>query len=251
MESVFAKQRLTPAARRALLDHVIERSGRRTPAGPPVIVFDLDGTLMDNRPRVVAILHELAAEWRDTYPEAAKALAAARVEDVVYEFIANMRKLGVNDPSLHEKGLFFWRERFFQDPHMRFDVEVPGARDFAQACYDAGAVLVYMTGRDLPNMALGTFASLRDLGFPIGVIGTELVVKPAFEIPDTEFKQGIMRDLARIGSVIAAFDNETANCNLFLDAFPECTSVLLDTQHAPNPPPLDARGHVIESFERP
>ena len=67
--------------------------------------------------------------------------------------------------ALHERGLYFWRERFFQDPHMRFDIAVPGAQAFAHACYDAGAVLVYMTGRDLPNMALGTLARLRDLGY--------------------------------------------------------------------------------------
>lgn len=251
MSSVYAAQRLAPTARKALLESIIDAARTRGAEGAPVVVFDLDGTLMDNRPRVVAILHELAEVWRDEYPEAAAACAKATLDDVVYEFIANLKKLGVHEPALHERGLYFWRERFFQDPHMRFDIAVPGAQAFAHACYDAGAVLVYMTGRDLPNMALGTLASLRDLGFPIGVIGTELVVKPAFEIPDTEFKSGILRDLTRLGRVIAAFDNESANVNLFLEAFPECASVLLDTQHAPNPPALDPRGHVIETFEMP
>lgn len=249
MEPVYVAQRLAPPARKALLESILTDARTRSAEGAPVVVFDLDGTLMDNRPRVVAILHELAEVWRDEYPEAAAACAKATAEDVVYELIANLKKLGIHDPALHERGLFFWRERFFQDPHMRFDVAVPGSQAFAHACYAAGAVLVYMTGRDLPNMALGTFASLRDLGFPIGVIGTELVVKPAFEIPDTEFKAGILRDLTRLGRVIAAFDNEAANVNLFLDAFPSCVSVLLDTQHAPNPPALDPRGHVIETFE--
>ena len=37
--------------------------------GPPrVVVFDLDGTLIDNRPRTCAILHEIAAAWRSTEP---------------------------------------------------------------------------------------------------------------------------------------------------------------------------------------
>jgi hypothetical protein len=108
---------------------------------------------------------------------------------------------------------------------------------------------VYLTGRDLPGMALGTFKSLRDLGFPIGTMGAKLVTKPAFDIPDTEFKRGVAGDLGRFGEVIAVFDNEPANCNLLLEAYPACDSVFVDTQHAPEPPELDSRVLVIDSFE--
>jgi hypothetical protein len=247
--SSFAALRLDPPRRRELLRGIVERARVRTPEGPPVVVFDLDGTLMDNRPRVAAILRELSDHWRKDHPSVSEALAGVQAADIVYDLLANLRRLGVTDPSLHEQGLFFWRERFFHDPHIKHDVEVPGAREFVRACYEAGAVVVYLTGRDLPNMVLGTVASLRDLGFPIGVVGTELVVKPAFEIPDTEYKRGVMPDLRRLGRVIAAFDNESANTNLFLEEYPECASVFLDTQHAPNPPPLDPRVSVIESFK--
>lgn len=215
-----------------------------------MVVFDLDGTLMDNRPRVVAILQELAEEWRRKHPEAAALIASARPEHIGYGFQDNLRRLGVVDDALHAFGLEFWKTRFFNDPHMRHDVEVPGARDFACACYDAGATLVYLTGRDLPNMALGSFASLRDLGFPIGVVGTELVVKPAFDIPDHEFKRNVAPALARLGRVIAAFDNEAANCNLFVEFHAASTVVFLDTQYAPNPPKLDTSVRVIDTFER-
>ncbi|AKT36442.1 HAD family hydrolase [Chondromyces crocatus] len=215
-----------------------------------MIVFDLDGTLMDNRPRVVAILHELAEEWRRNHPEAAARVADARAEHIGYGFQENLRRLGVLDEALHAHGFEFWKSRFFQDPHIRHDIEVPGARAFACACYEAGATLVYLTGRDLPNMALGSFASLRDLGFPIGVVGTELVVKPAFEIPDHEFKRNVAPALARLGRVIAAFDNEAANCNLFVEHHAASTVVFLDTQYAPNPPQLEAAVRVIDSFER-
>jgi hypothetical protein len=50
--------------------------------------------------------------------------------------------------------------------------------------------------------------------------------------------------------VVASFDNEPANCNLFLEHHPEAKSVLLDTHHAPNPPVLDVRAAVIDSFLR-
>jgi len=216
---------------------------------PPVVVFDLDGTLMDNRPRVVAILHELAHAWRDRHGEAAERCERVQPDDIVYGFVENLRRLGVEGSALHTEGLAFWKERFFADPHVRHDVEVKGARAYARACHEAGAVIVYLTGRDLPNMALGSFASLRDLGFPIGVIGAELVVKPTFEMPDSDFKRSVAPELRRLGTLIAVFDNEPMNVNLFLDAYPAATGVFLDTQYAPDPPPLDPRALVIQSFE--
>lgn len=249
MSTPYTHQRLASAERSQLLNSIIERAGDRA-GGPSVVVFDLDGTVMDNRPRVVAILRELAEEWRRKHPEAAARIAEAQPEHIVYGFQDNLRRFGVLDEALHSFGFEFWKARFFNDPHIRHDVEVPGARDFVRACHEAGATVVYLTGRDLPNMALGSFASLRDLGFPIGVIGSELVVKPAFEIPDTEFKRGVAPALSRLGRVIAAFDNEAANCNLFVEHHPACASVFLDTQCAPNPPPLDPRVKVIHSFER-
>jgi hypothetical protein len=245
----FHHLRLAPADQTRVLRGIIDRANERTLRGPPVFVFDLDGTLMDNRPRVVAILHELADEWKLAHPEAAEACSRATPEQIGYGFIENLRRLGVSKEELHDVGLNFWKARFFADHHIRHDVEVRGARDFVHACYKAGGIIVYFTGRDLPNMALGSFASLRDLGFPIGVVGTELVTKPAFEIPDTEFKRSVAPEFRRIGEVVAVFDNEPANCNLFLDAHPECTSVLLDTQCAPDPPAPYPNVHVVGSFE--
>jgi hypothetical protein len=245
----FFHQRLSSEARATLLRSILERARKQAETSPAVVVFDLDGTLMDNRPRVVAILHELAEAWKAHRPEAAERCARARPDDIGYGFIENLRRLGVIEPELHEEGLAFWKARFFADPHIKHDVEVRGARQYVRACYKAGAVIVYLTGRDLPNMALGSFASLRDLGFPIGVIGTELVVKPTFEMPDTEFKRSIAPELSRLGTVVAAFDNEPANVNLVLEAHPGATGVFLDTQYAPDPPPLDPRALVIQSFD--
>jgi hypothetical protein len=249
--SKFFHQRLELRAQSRLLRGIVARIARRPVTRTPVVVFDLDGTLMDNRPRFVRILHELGDAWRDRHPAQAERCAAATSEGIVYGFVENLRQLGVDEPALHEEGFAFWKERFFADPHIKHDVEVPGARDYARACHEAGAIVVYLTGRDLPNMALGSFASLRDLGFPIGVIGTELVVKPTFDMPDTAFKQAVMPELARLGEVVAAFDNEPANTNLFLAAYPDCASIFLDTQHAPGPPDLDSRAQVIASFEAP
>jgi len=245
----FFHQRLATEARATLLRSILDRVRKQAETNPPVLVFDLDGTLMDNRPRVVAILHELAHAWRERHPEAAERCGRVQPDDIVYGFVENLRRLGVTDPHLHQEGFDFWKERFFADLHVKHDVEVSGAQKYVRACHKAGAVIVYLTGRDLPNMALGSFASLRDLGFPIGVVGAELVVKPTFEMLDSDFKRSVASELRRLGTVIAVFDNEPLNVNLFLETYPAATGVFLDTQYAPNPPPLDPRALVIQSFD--
>ncbi len=248
MRSSFFSRRLPANDRAAILREVLELAGTRHAEGPPVVVFDLDGTLLDNRPRVVRILHELAETWAEQHPEEATKLRASHTDLVAYGIVHNAQALGVDDATLHDAIFTFWKDRFFRDAYLRHDVEVPGALSFVRACYAAGASIVYLTGRDLPAMALGTFASLRDLGFPIGVVNTSLVLKPDFETPDVEFKRGVAPAFGKIGRVVASFDNEPANANLFLEHHPHAKSIFVDTQHAPDPPPLDPRVVVIDSF---
>jgi hypothetical protein len=242
--------RLSSVEQKALLDQIVERCAANGKSRTPVVVFDLDGTLMDNRPRTAAILRELGAEWRDRHPEVAAALQATKHEDLAYLLTDSLRRLGVQRTELVGEAEVFWRERFFIDAYLKYDVEVAGASAFARACYDAGGILVYFTGRDLPLMGLGSFASLRDLGFPIGVPGTELVLKPDAQMPDEAFKRMQGPALERVGKVVAIFDNEPGNCNVLSQHFPDASSVLLDTQHLPGAPPLDASVRVIADFRR-
>ncbi|MCU0657307.1 MAG: HAD family hydrolase [Polyangiaceae bacterium] len=234
-----SKPTLAPEAQHSFLRGVIERvaSARHDPR-PPVIVFDLDGTLLDNRPRTVAILREVASVWESSRPEASRILASVEVENICYGLADSLAPFGVTDEALVAEAQTHWRDRFFTDPMLRHDRPLAGAVAFAHAVYEAGATLVYLTGRDLPNMSLGSWQSLRDHGFPIGVVGTELVCKPTFEMSDELFKRGQAPLLRRIGQVIASFDNEPGNCNIFLETYPEAASVLLDTQHSTHAPPL-------------
>ncbi len=230
----------TEALKEAL--HFI-RAGERS-----VVVFDLDGTLFDNRPRTLAILNQAADSWAAQHPEAARAVRSLRFTELGYLATEALERVGV-ERALIEQAVQLWRERFFTDSVLCHDVPLAGAVTFAKACYEAGANLAYLTGRDLPNMALGTFGSLRDAGFPIGVAGTELILKPDFETPDLTFKRDIIPEITRLGRVAATFDNEPGNCNAFADMFPEGHHFMMLTQYAPNPPPLKGNVAVIEDFQ--
>jgi hypothetical protein len=233
-----------PSTLKAVIKRCQAEKTRRT----PVVVFDLDGTLMDNRPRTLAIMREFAAHCRPRDPELAQRLEEANPGDLAYLLTDSLERLGAHRTELLAEIQAFWRDRFFADSHLPHDVALPGAVAFTRACYEAGAVVVYMTGRDLPLMGTGTFQSLRDLGFPIGQPGTELVLKPDANMPDEAFKRFAAPDLARVGHVIAAFDNEPANCNVFRAHYPDAHVVYVDTQHMPGAPALDPGVHVVRDF---
>lgn len=240
-----AYRRISSADQHALYSRIVQRSRAVRGEPAPVIVFDLDGTLMDNRPRTTVILQELATELSREAHSAAEVLAAARAEDLAYLLGDSLQRLGVGHPELVTRAEAYWRERFFSDAYLKHDVAIAGSVELARACYEAGATIVYFTGRDLPLMGLGSFQSLRDLGFPIGIVGTELVCKPDARIPDEAFKREEGPKLARIGSVVAAFDNEPGNCNAFVEMCPAAEVVFVDTQHLPGAPELLPSVHVV------
>jgi hypothetical protein len=244
--------RLSPSEQHALLRRIVARAkhdpSRDRGKPTPVVCFDLDGTLLDNRPRTCAILREHAETLTSSDPETAACLLAAKPDEMAYLLTDTLERLGVIESERVARAQAFWRDRFFADDHLRYDVPVHGAVEFAKACYDAGAILIYLTGRDLPLMGIGTWRSLRDVGFPIGVPGTELVLKPDAQMPDEAFKRLEAPKLARVGEIIAAFDNEPANCNTLLAQNPECVSVLVDTQHLPGAPSLDPGVVVLGDF---
>ena len=239
---------LSATAQSELLRSIVEKSRPRAGQARPVVVFDLDGTLFDNRPRTAAILKAYAEKVRHSATDLAEKLFTLHPENVPYLLTDTLARVGITAEHEIEALRDHWVEHFFVDGWLHHDVALPGAVAFAKACWENGASLVYLTGRDLPKMALGSFASLRDTGFPIGVPGTSLVCKPDPAIADERYKREVCPEMGRVGEVIASFDNEPGNCNAFLEHFPAAASVLLATQHAPNPPALAAGCHTILDF---
>lgn len=233
---------------RELFRRILERCERRTDAGPPVLVLDLDGTLMDNRPRTAAILRDLGKEWASRHPEASSTLVECTPERLAYLLSDSLRRMKVVDSGLVAEATEYWRRRFFADEDLRHDTALAGAVSFVRACHARGATVVYLTGRDLPQMGLGTFSSLRTLGFPIGVAGVEIILKPDAQMADEAFKRMVAPTLARVGEVVASFDNEPANCNLFKEAYPGADVVFVDTQHVPGAPALRDDVSIVADF---
>lgn len=198
--------------------------------GMPVVVFDLDATLFDVGPRMWHILREYGDQHADVALKTAlqsydKTNMPYLLKDILGEMnMATEDRL--NNLAPH------WFDRFFTDQYQHYDMPISGAVDFVQDLYKAGAFVVYLTGRDAPGMLVGCSESMRRHGFPVGVVRTSLIMKPDFDIPDPVFKEEACSFIEGLGSVIASFDNEPGNCNIFQERWPQAANIFLDTQRA-------------------
>jgi predicted secreted acid phosphatase len=200
-----------------------------------VVVFDLDSTLLDNRPRQARILREFGAArglsaLYDVRPEHWEGWDIRRA-------MANAG-LGAEEVArFAEEAKVFWRERFFTSEYCAIDDAIGGAVAFVNAVRGAGATVAYCTGRH-EEMRAGTVASFDRLGFPAPAVGVHLIMKPTLEQSDDEFKEIAYAELRRLGRVLAAFDNEPTHINGYRQAFPEAEVVHLATDDSGRPVPL-------------
>ena len=145
-----------------------------------------------------------------------------------------------------------WAKGFFCNDYLGFDVPYAGALDLVRELHARGANIVYLSGRDEPLMGEGTRQSLRDCGFPLDVPRVSVVLKPDARLDDVEWKSTVIEEQFSHGSnVLAAFDNEPANCNCFVHHCPHAWVYLVDTGHTAHAPPADPRVIRIDELIAP
>jgi beta-phosphoglucomutase-like phosphatase (HAD superfamily) len=214
-----------------ILAVALARAGAAGPEG--VAVFDLDSTVLDNRPRQARIVQDFGRaaglpallgarpeHWRGWDLEAALLAAGLRSRELRRHYPAFRR---------------FWAERFFTSAYCALDVPLPGAPDFVRAVAAAGARIAYVTGRPV-WMEDGTRDVLRRFGFPMpDGARAHLLMKPGDGLSDDAWK-GLAREAVDdLGRVVIAFDNEPTHVNAYARAWPSALAIHLDTDHSPRP----------------
>jgi hypothetical protein len=229
-------------AQRRVLDQALARA-----AAGGVAVFDLDSTLLDNRPRQARILREFGAAHG-----IAKLTALRNEHWVDWSIMRAMANAGLDADEVArwgEAAKQFWRERFFTSEYCRDDEPIAGAHDYLAAVAAAGAVIAYCTGRHEP-MRAGTVENFTRLGYPVPGERVQLLMKPVFELSDDDWKTEAYARLKQLGGVVAVFDNEPTHVNGYRAGFPEATVVHLATDDSGRPVAL-AEGVVsIKDFRR-
>ena len=224
-------RRARPRDKLRILAAAIARARAAAPRG--VAVFDLDSTLLDNRPRQARIVQD--------YGRAARlpALLGARPEHWRgWDLEAALAAAGLAPGEAQRHRLpfrRFWAERFFTSAYCRLDVPLPGAPAFVGTIAAVGARVVYVTGRPA-RMEDGTLDVLARFGFPLpDGVRTRLLMKPGDDLGDDAWKELACREVGAIGPVVLAFDNEPAHVNAYARTWPGALAVHLDTDHSPRP----------------
>lgn len=225
---------LDPAASAALLAGVLARA--REAGAEGIVAFDLDSTLLDNRPRQARILREYGAlnglaaladhhadQWQGW--DARVAMAASGLDrDLIDAHLAPFRS--------------FWKDRFFTSEYCVEDRAIAGAAAYVAAVRAAGARVFYVTGR-YEEMRRGTLICFERTRFPVpDGRDTELIMKPAPEEHDDLYKARAHSIVRERGRLVAAFDNEPAHINGYRESFPDAISIHLATDHSMRDIPL-------------
>jgi hypothetical protein len=212
-----------------------------------VVVFDLDSTVLDNKPRQARILREFGVA------HGIAALAAARAAHWHDWSITHaMANAGLDPDEINrwaDAAKQFWRERFFTSEYCRDDEPVAGAHDYLAAVVAAGGFIAYCTGRHEP-MRAGTVDNFARLGYPLPGPRVQLLMKPVFELSDDDWKLEAFARLKQLGSVVAVFDNEPTHVNGYRAGFPDATVVHMATDDSGRPVPIADGVVSIKDFQR-
>jgi hypothetical protein len=218
--------------------------GRRTPQ----IILDLDGTLFDNVPRTKRILRDEAVRIFGEDAPLTRTISAMDERDFEYNPVDTLRKHGVTDEATLERLREAWAGRFFGSDYLLHDAPLSGAVDAAGTWWSRGAELNYLTGRHVPDMFLGTCRSLDQAGFPVGTVRTQLLMKPAFDLPDLDFKIETIPDIRRKGPIALVVDNDPRVLNALAAQIPEAISVMVRTLHPKDAPVLAEGIALVKDF---
>jgi len=207
-------------------DAVLERVAARVAPGR-VVVLDLDSTLLDNRPRQVAILRAWAA--REGIVEL-EGLWPHHLQD--WDLERTIRRAGVpaaRRAELERAAKQAWRREFWTPAAMVHDLPLPGAARFVRRLHAAGAVVAYV-GRRTEHAEVSR-AALERFGFPVGE-RARLVLD---DVPGGGRDEGgraraaTLDAVAALGEVAAAFENEGPKVDALRERWPDATVVHVRT----------------------
>ena len=233
-------------ARRAEQTRILREALEAIRPDRPAAAFDLDSTVLINKPRQARILREFGELRGDSR------LAGCRPEDVAtWDLRETLRHRGLaaaEAEAILSDLRSFWLERFFTSEYCKEDWPVPGARDYLRSVLGARGEILYITGRH-GEMREGTLESFRRAGFPMpDGDGVQLWLKPKLADDDDRWKEICHARLRDLRALACAFDNEPTHVNAYKRTFPDAVVVHLDTDYSRRPVEVDPAVPSIHDF---
>ncbi len=191
-------------------------------------VFDLDSTLFNVSTRTQKILLDFAHLHSK---EDLKSIEVFHTDWGIKEALMRGGYHFDEHIEFHTQLKDFWFEHFFSNKYLQYDVPYPGAIEFVLELANAGAEILYLTGRDVHRLGQGSKDVLLKWGFPCS--DKQLILKPHRSMNDELFKRDWFIDLDRsYFQKVYFFENEPVNINAVLQSCPDVEIIFLDTTHA-------------------
>lgn len=199
-------------------------------------VFDLDSTLFDVSPRLEKILLDFAAAPlnQKRFPEQVALLRNIKTLRTDWGIMGALSRAGLDGhhPEFQEAVKAYWQKSFFSNHYLQFDVPYEGAVEFVNHVSEAGAHVVYLTGRDVERMGGSSGEILEQWGFPLNH-KAELVLKPHRSMDDAQFKTDwFIAAEKKSFEKIYFFENEPVNLQHLATHGPKIEMIFFESTHA-------------------
>lgn len=202
----------------------------------PLAIFDLDSTLYNVSFRTQKIIEEFSvdSEILRRFPHETTQLRSVQVMAKDWGLREPLARAGLNASKEFFRELRrFWEEHFFSSRFLHVDIPYPGAVEYVRGLEQNGVQVIYLTGRDEPNMRVGTLKSLEKWGFPLKNPNTQLIMK-SFKgsMEDETYKSVHIMELKKRFTHVWFFENEPVIIQQVIKSSPEVQVVWIDSTHS-------------------
>lgn len=213
----------------------------------PLVVLDIDSTLVHVHTRNQAILNDFLANRTQHWTDKNRIENLSKVELQSHHWGYEPLKSEFSAVEWSELQRH-WLYNFFGNDFLEHDVPVAGVKTFINELTSLNIEIVYLTGRDEGRMMSGTVESFKKLNFPISE-HARLFLKQDLSQTDEDFKKSVFKQLIHEFQNIWFFDNEPLNLAMCAQNFPTVQNVWVCTTHSGRAevPPLTL---TIKDFEK-
>lgn len=209
-------------------EHVRKQLALRACERGAYALISIDQTILDTRPRSVAILRAATGEFPEIR-EAVNALARGRTPIDPVGAVEDASKLS---PARRACLYAHWRSRFFDDGWLEYDEPYPGVAAFLWGLLDIGLQPIYLSYRDAPTMGRGTRDSFARHGLPVEP-AARFVFKQSPVEPDDHYAEGVVADLGAERPIGLAIERNSSIANLIQRLCPRAIVYLFERPRLP------------------
>jgi phosphoglycolate phosphatase-like HAD superfamily hydrolase len=186
----------------------------------PRVVFDIDDTLADTRARTLKLAKQWDAQNGTHYFDR---LTLAQVAHSGFDTAVAMQLPGPAEVAFAQ----WWDTAFWDPKNFTLDEPIPSMVELAKQAKQAGAEIVYLTGR-IADRQEGTVAELTKFGLP-DADAAHVACKPDLGTRTIPFKADWVASSDKAGRPVAFFVTESRRDIAGIQKLGECKCLLLES----------------------